>query len=387
MLVTTSFLFAQPSIAVLDALLDEGVDLSARVPVTEKIIEALVSSGQYTVLDRGNVQQVLQEKKFQLSGMVRDSEIKQAGEYLGAEFVCVAKVSKIGQTYFVAAKIIDVETGKIISQISREKRGEIDIVLGIAHDVGVELMGGEVESLPDVVTDEDEKRADTGDKDADDTTTEAKDGDPSTATRRHVTANGVLPFFLGNAANDLDSYLDYIISSYGGSAGNYSSKSGGFGLHFLQPVGSLFYASAGGALFQRSDQSAYFPDSTKYYLNFTFIDLRAGVGAVFPISSLLQIYGGGGVNLAHLQMADGDDGDIWGPDFFVNSTADTSIGFYIEAGIDVLLFGPLVAAAQIVFSSAEMHDNKIFDSDYSINDYDTFSFGYAGITVGAGITF
>ncbi len=379
---TSSFLYAQSSIAVLDALVDEGVDTAARVPVTEKIIEALVASGQYAVLDRGNVQQILEEKKFQLSGMVRDSEIKQAGEYLGAQFVCVAKVSRVGGTYFVAAKIIDVETGKIISQISKETRGEIDVVLGLARDVGVELTGGKVERLPEEVTESEEREKEEIDDEGEepDVVTVAD----SDATSRHVLAYVSIPGFLGNGVNELNGYIENAITSNGGTVDSYSSSSIGFNAHLLQPIGSLLYVSAGGSVSQRRDQSNYFSDSSESYLNFTLVDARVGAGVAFRLKPTLQVYGGGGANLIHLQMGDGDY-DLWGPDYFYYTTSDTSFGFYLEAGADFFAFGPIVAGAQLVFSTATMNDEKIFIS--SISDYDVFSFGYVAITIGAGIRF
>jgi hypothetical protein len=113
--------------------------------VTDKIIEALVSSGKYTVLDRANTAQVLVEKEFQLSsGIVSNEEIRLAGEYLGADFVVLANVSRIGSTYVISAKMIDVITGEIVAQASREKQGKIDVLLEVARTVGAQISGQEV---------------------------------------------------------------------------------------------------------------------------------------------------------------------------------------------------------------------------------------------------
>ncbi len=61
---------AKPSLAVLDSILEEGLDPAIRVPITEKIIEQAVASGEYVVLDRANIAEVLTEKEFQFSGIV-----------------------------------------------------------------------------------------------------------------------------------------------------------------------------------------------------------------------------------------------------------------------------------------------------------------------------
>ena len=113
--------FSVPQVAVLNTILAAGIDPTVSVPVTDKIIEEMVNSGKFIVIDRANVEQVLQEKEFQLSsGIVRNEEARQAGEYLGADFVVVANASRVGSTYVISAKMIDVVTGEIALQYSSE---------------------------------------------------------------------------------------------------------------------------------------------------------------------------------------------------------------------------------------------------------------------------
>jgi TolB-like protein len=137
--------FSLPHVAVLDTILAAGIDPTAAMPVTDKIIEELVNSGKFTVLDRTNVEQILREKEFQLSsGIVRNEEIRQAGEYLGADYVVLANVSRVGSTYVISAKMIDVVTGEIATQASTEKQGKIDVLLEIARTVGKQISGQEI---------------------------------------------------------------------------------------------------------------------------------------------------------------------------------------------------------------------------------------------------
>ena len=134
--------YAAPQIAVLDTVLAAGVDPVAGALVTSKIEEEFVNQKKYKVLDRANIERVLGEKEFQLSsGIVKNEEIRQAGEYLGADFVVVASVSRIGQTFMISAKMIDVSSGEIAAQTSAERAGKIDLLLEIAREVGVRLAG------------------------------------------------------------------------------------------------------------------------------------------------------------------------------------------------------------------------------------------------------
>ncbi|MBN2551446.1 MAG: hypothetical protein JXB06_01695, partial [Spirochaetales bacterium] len=145
LLVCAAAAFSLPHVAVLDTILASGMDPTVSVPVTDKIIEELVNSGKYVVIDRANVEQVLREKEFQLSsGIVRNEEVRQAGEYLGADFVVVANASRVGSTYVISAKMIDVVTGEIDAQASSEKQGKIDVLLEIARAVGRQIAGERV---------------------------------------------------------------------------------------------------------------------------------------------------------------------------------------------------------------------------------------------------
>ncbi len=105
--------YALPKVAVLNAVIGEGVDSSVMNPVTDKVVEQLVASKQYLVLDRENVDSILKEREFQYSGLVSDEEVSKAGKYLGAEYVVVIRVEKKDDTYFVSFRMMEVETGII----------------------------------------------------------------------------------------------------------------------------------------------------------------------------------------------------------------------------------------------------------------------------------
>jgi len=140
-----ALVFSLPQLAILEAILAAGIDPTVGPLVTSKIEEEFVNSGKYTVLDRANIDQVLREKEFQLSsGIVRNEEVRQAGEYLGADFIVSVNVSRVGQTFVVAAKMIDVVSGEIAAQTSYERQGRIDVLLDIAKVVGGRLAGTEI---------------------------------------------------------------------------------------------------------------------------------------------------------------------------------------------------------------------------------------------------
>ncbi len=133
---------ALPKVAVLDAVLPQNMEKDIAIGITEKISEALVNSGKFTVLDRTSVDQSLKEIEFQMSGIVSNAEIKKAGERLGAAYVVVARVSFVTGTYFVTAKMIDVRTGEIAAQSSDQEEGKASITFKVAERVGTKLAQG-----------------------------------------------------------------------------------------------------------------------------------------------------------------------------------------------------------------------------------------------------
>jgi len=135
------FVAALPKVAVLNALVNDKIDPSVVTPVTDKVVEKLVASSSFVVLDREYVDQVLKEREFQLSGMVTDQDISKAGKYLGAQYVVVIRVELVGDTYFVSSRMIDVETGVIYRQASAQGEGKLAVLLSLADQVGSTIAG------------------------------------------------------------------------------------------------------------------------------------------------------------------------------------------------------------------------------------------------------
>jgi simple sugar transport system substrate-binding protein len=135
-------LSASPKVAVLDVIVSQQIDPSVVVPVTETIMEEVVSSKAFTVLDRSYVAQVLKEKEFQVSGLVSDAQIVKVGQYLGADFVIAGRAQYVADSYFLVAKMIDVKTGVITAQTSETGQGKVLMLLELARTVGRKLAGG-----------------------------------------------------------------------------------------------------------------------------------------------------------------------------------------------------------------------------------------------------
>jgi hypothetical protein len=77
-----------------------------------------VNSRRYTVVDRGNIDAVLAEQDFQMSGYVDDDAFVSVGKFLGANVVITGSVSGTASQKRLVIKAIDVLTSEILSMVS-----------------------------------------------------------------------------------------------------------------------------------------------------------------------------------------------------------------------------------------------------------------------------
>ncbi|GHT11902.1 hypothetical protein AGMMS4956_05650 [Bacteroidia bacterium] len=95
--------------------------------VREEISSVLVSTRGYIVLERQLINKVLEESKFQMGGLVDDSQIGEIGKKMGADVVFVTSITPIGRNLFLSFKLIDVKTARIEGQkTAKTEHGEED---------------------------------------------------------------------------------------------------------------------------------------------------------------------------------------------------------------------------------------------------------------------
>lgn len=100
----------------------ETVDKMGNVPygilfqVRSSLTFAISSHAGYEGYDRVDMTAITGEQSFQRTGMVSDEQIKRVGEMTGAAYVLIAEAAQYDdQNIIMAAKILDVETGGVVS--------------------------------------------------------------------------------------------------------------------------------------------------------------------------------------------------------------------------------------------------------------------------------
>lgn len=131
-----------PMVAV-TALQARGVAESDAAVFTETLADVLLRSGKVRVMERSQMDKILAEQGFQQAGACDTAECAvQMGRLLGIERIVVGSVGKVGETYSISVRMVDVGTGEVVSSSRRNHRGAIDDVLErVVPDVGRELIG------------------------------------------------------------------------------------------------------------------------------------------------------------------------------------------------------------------------------------------------------
>ena len=74
--------------------------------------EDLSGSGTVQIVDRDNLEDVLEEQKLQYTGLMDEENALEAGRLLGASFILGGSYVFLGQDIFININLIEVETGK-----------------------------------------------------------------------------------------------------------------------------------------------------------------------------------------------------------------------------------------------------------------------------------
>lgn len=107
-------LFAQDkSIAVLKFDSEESLSDSCKT-IENLFISEFGKILYYQIVERNNLDQIIEEQKFQLSGFTNINNAIEIGNILNVNYVVIGTLEEAAMSYLITAKLINVETGEII---------------------------------------------------------------------------------------------------------------------------------------------------------------------------------------------------------------------------------------------------------------------------------
>jgi TolB-like protein len=108
--------------------------------ISEIMRTELVGTDRFRVVERAQIRQALQEQALQVSGATDTQNAVKIGKLLGADLIVVGSVVKIGNSYTVNSRMIDVKTGE--AQLGRNATGtDLNLLTGLSRELIDGLFG------------------------------------------------------------------------------------------------------------------------------------------------------------------------------------------------------------------------------------------------------
>ena len=130
------------SLAVLD-LDAEGISESEARIISERLRSSVFETGQFIVLERDKMNEVLKEQGFQQSGCTTNECVVEIGKLIGMQQMVAGSIGKIGNLYTFNVRIIDVESGRVLQTAVDDCQCPIEDVLTTSTDEIVQMLVGE----------------------------------------------------------------------------------------------------------------------------------------------------------------------------------------------------------------------------------------------------
>jgi formylglycine-generating enzyme required for sulfatase activity len=131
-------------VAVFDFEITAG-DKSISRPLADSVIHEFSKSNKYNVIDRGNMNKILDEQKFQMSGCVAQECKVEAGQILGVGKIVSGSVGIVGKTYYLMLQLINVQTGMVELSAEDKCRCEIDDLIDSTKRLAKKILDEEAE--------------------------------------------------------------------------------------------------------------------------------------------------------------------------------------------------------------------------------------------------
>jgi len=126
-----------------------GIPQTEAIALTDRLRNELFRLGAFEVVERDMMGNILREQDFQMAGCTSNECLVEVGQLLGARQVIGGRISRVGTIFTVSARVVDVQTGKLLGVSDFDLRGGLEEMLTSGmKQVAVMLAGGEDASRP-----------------------------------------------------------------------------------------------------------------------------------------------------------------------------------------------------------------------------------------------
>jgi TolB-like protein len=106
-----------------------SVDSGSIQVIEDAIASELVKTKKVRVLERAQMSRILAEQGFQQTACDQNNCSVEMGRLLAVNSMLTGSLGRIGNTYSLSLRMVDVETGEVTGSITTSKSGDIDAVL------------------------------------------------------------------------------------------------------------------------------------------------------------------------------------------------------------------------------------------------------------------
>lgn len=130
------------TIAVLEFQSSGGLNAGETATLSNRFRGILVQTDVFDVVERERMTEILKQQDFNLSDACNSAECAvQVGQLLGVEAMIAGDLGKVGETWTIDLRLIDVGTGKIVQTHTEDYVGKIDGMLGAMRKIAGNFAG------------------------------------------------------------------------------------------------------------------------------------------------------------------------------------------------------------------------------------------------------
>jgi len=107
--------------------------------VTEFLTTAAVNTGVFGIVERELLDRIFKEQEFGQTGLVQDGEAQEVGRMVGADAVVTGSVSRFSGAVRIDARIISVETGRVMAAANRIASSDLHGISGACDQIMLTL--------------------------------------------------------------------------------------------------------------------------------------------------------------------------------------------------------------------------------------------------------
>lgn len=126
---------ARTTVSVMDLNVTSGLSKPEAEQLSKKLLNELVATNRYDVIDRSKRDEILKEQGFSQTGACdQTSCLIEAGQLLGVQKIIGGSIGLIGIIYSVEMQMVDVKSGKVDMPFSHEYTGEVSNLIAAMRD-------------------------------------------------------------------------------------------------------------------------------------------------------------------------------------------------------------------------------------------------------------